>query len=97
MSQNVELFHRILVTKLDHRLAYHRVSRRNIAWTDKQNRLYKPRKVEDRDGLLFFRHLGARFRAYLGSRNAFLFQAKHEFWRMKPIMFDKLVITTDLD
>ena len=32
---------------------------------------------------MFFRHLGGRFRAYLGSRDAFRAPAKHRFLRLK--------------
>ena len=37
--------------------------------------------IEDREGLLFFRDLGGRFRACLGSRHAVRARAKHRFVR----------------
>ena len=42
--------------------------------------------IEDREGLLFFRDLGGRFRAFLGSRHIFRARAKHRFLRLNFII-----------
>ena len=52
--------------------------------------------IEGWECLLFVKDLGARFRAYLGSRSVFLAQAKHRFSRLEFIIFDKLVIISGL-
>ena len=59
--------------------------------------LYESCVIEDRGGLLFFRDLGGRFRAYLGSRNVFGAQAKCRFLRLTFVIFEKMVFTTDLE
>ena len=43
--------------------------------------------IEDREGLLFFRNPGGRFRAFLGSGHAFRARAKHRFLRQNFINF----------
>ena len=44
--------------------------------------------IEAREGLVFFRNPGGRFRAFLGPRNAFRAPAKHRFLRHKFRNFD---------